>query len=1212
MIRGRSARAIGACYRIENIRRRRADSIRCDAENHRGLNPMTAPHAGGPTVAVVVNDDATQRNVLSGLLRTQGFEVLSFEDAEAALSAMIQREAPHLVVTDLYMPGIDGWRFCRLLRSPEYEPFNCVPILVVSATFSGDEAARITRDTGADAFMPAPVDGQRFLEQVRSLLGGARRQQRLRALIVEDSNALAVLLQRAFEAHGYRADTAPTLQQAVSLLEETAFDTAVIDYHLPDGAGDSLLETVRALRPDCVCIMMTGDPAPVPALDWMKQGASAFLRKPFEPAYLIEMCARARRERALLRVEDLLEERTHELKHRLEFEKLLTSLSAELMGLPTEETSDGIDRVLKKIGEFSSVDRAYVFLFRDGDTWMDNTHEWCAPDVEPQKERLQRLPTNSFSWWMERLRKREPIHIPRLAMLPPGARSEHEFLKSQGIRSVLVVPLPGKKSLVGFLGFDSVRAEKTWSEGDIALLRAAGEFITHTLLRRQAEEALRESENRIRKKLDALLDPPGDIGRLELVDIIDSKAIQSMMDDFYQLTRLPMSIIDLRGRVLVGIGWQEICLKFHRKHPETLRRCLESDLELTREVPPGEVTLYKCRNHMWDMATPIFVGETKVGNLFMGQFFFDDEPLDRLRFLEQARRFGFDEERYLAALGRVPRLNRATVVTAMRFFTKLARMLSLLSLGNLKLARTIAEKDRALEALREREELLAKSQEIAHLGSWELDLLSDRLIWSDEVYRIFGLEPQEFGPTYEAFLEAVHPDDRAAVDAAYSESLREGREGYEMEHRVVKRTTGEIREVHERCVHIRDESGAVIRSVGMVQDITEHKRAEEERERLREQLTQARKMESVGRLAGGVAHDFNNMLQAILGHVELALDRVDSTHPLHADLQEIRKAAQRSAELTGQLLAFARRQTIRPRVLNLNEAVSGTLRMLRRLIGENIELIFKPGSDLWPIQADPAQIDQVLANLSVNARDAIHGTGHVTIETENVFLDNPAGNDREEFVPGEYVLLAVSDTGAGMHPKTLEHMFEPFFTTKETGKGTGLGLATVYGIVKQNGGLIHVDSEPAQGTTVRMYLPRAHTEASANHVVPEKELPRGAETVLLVEDEESILNLGKSILERLGYSVLTAHGPFEALTLVESHTGPIHLLITDVIMPRMNGKELAEHVATLRPEIRRLYMSGYTANAIAHHGVLEEGVRFLQKPFTLRTLAEAVREILDG
>ena len=412
---------------------------------------------------------------------------------------------------------------------------------------------------------------------------------------------------------------------------------------------------------------------------------------------------------------------------------------------------------------------------------------------------------------------------------------------------------------------------------------------------------------------------------------------------------------------------------------------------------------------------------------------------------------------------------------------------------------------------------------------------------------------------------------------------------------------------------IRMEIQGALYLMGVGIDITERKRSEEEREKLQSQLTHAQKMESVGRLAGGVAHDFNNMLQAILGNVSLALMDHPSESPTRESLEEIQKSALRSAELTRQLLAFARKQTVAPRVLDLNVTVEGMFKMLVRLIGEDIELLWQPGANLPQVKMDPSQIDQVLANLCVNARDSIAGVGKVVIETGSVVLDEAAVAANPGATPGGYVLLAISDNGSGMDREVLGHLFEPFFTTKAVGKGTGLGLATVYGIVKQNQGFINVSSELGRGTTIKIYLPH-YAGKQADSTVESSPPPasRGNETILLVEDEPAILKIGKRALESLGYTVLAASTPGAAIRLASDHIGQIQMLITDVIMPEMNGRDLAQQLLTLRPKLKRLYMSGYTSDVIAHHGVLDEGIHFLQKPFTVEALAGKVREVLES
>ncbi|MBA3027606.1 MAG: PAS domain S-box protein [Desulfobacteraceae bacterium] len=404
------------------------------------------------------------------------------------------------------------------------------------------------------------------------------------------------------------------------------------------------------------------------------------------------------------------------------------------------------------------------------------------------------------------------------------------------------------------------------------------------------------------------------------------------------------------------------------------------------------------------------------------------------------------------------------------------------------------------------------------------------------------------------------------------------------------------------------------RSIIQVSDVTERMGAEIERKSLENQLRQAQKMESVGRLAGGVAHDFNNMLSVILGHTEMAMGLMGKENPVFVNLTEILKACRRSADLTQQLLAFARKQTIAPKVMDLNTWVSGTLKMLQRLIGEDKELVWIPGHGLWPVKMDPAQMDQILANLAVNAHDAISGVGRVIVETRNIVLDDLYSSDHVGFIPGDYVVLTVSDNGCGMDKNTLGLIFEPFFTTKELGQGTGLGLATVYGIVKQNNGFVNVYSEPSVGTTFRVYFPRDKSGDIQNDSTKEPDdRPKGGkETILMVEDEPSILTTAQSLLERLGYTVLPAATPKEAIRLAKEFVGSIDLILTDVVMPEMNGKELSEKLLQYCPGLKCLFMSGYTADVIAHRGVLEGGINFIQKPFSGRELDEKIREILEG
>jgi PAS domain S-box-containing protein len=530
---------------------------------------------------------------------------------------------------------------------------------------------------------------------------------------------------------------------------------------------------------------------------------------------------------------------------------------------------------------------------------------------------------------------------------------------------------------------------------------------------------------------------------------------------------------------------------------------------------------------------------------------------------------------------------------------------------NEELARLLEESRRTEEALAKSQERLALALTSSGMATFEWDIVKNKCIWDDHVHSLLGTDPVTFTGTGEEFFRVMRPEDRSFVQAALSRAI-EITGDYETEYRAVW-PDGTIRHIAARGKVHCDSAGRADRMIGISWDITERKRAEEEKAKLETQLQQAQKMESVGRLAGGVAHDFNNMLCVIIGHTDMAMMGIDPDNPLHAKLTQIRKAADYSADLTRQLLAFARKQTIAPQVLDLNKTVARMLSMLQRLIGEAIRLTWQPAANLWQIKVDPSQIDQILANLCVNARDAISGVGKITIETGNITLDEDCCADHADLLPGEYVRIAVSDDGCGMDKEILAHIFEPFFTTKGVGEGTGLGLSSVYGAVKQNNGFIDVISEPDSGTTFAIYLPRHVGKADQTWMesATEPDLS-GQETIILVEDEPDILNITRMMLEMQGYTILAASSPSDAIRLASEHSCEIQLLITDVIMPEMNGWELAIKLRSLYPHLKRLFMSGYTADIIAQHGVLQEEVYFVEKPFSPKTLAAKVREVLDS
>ena len=524
------------------------------------------------------------------------------------------------------------------------------------------------------------------------------------------------------------------------------------------------------------------------------------------------------------------------------------------------------------------------------------------------------------------------------------------------------------------------------------------------------------------------------------------------------------------------------------------------------------------------------------------------------------------------------------------------------------LTREITERREAEEKLMHSQEQLAQAQQIARLGSWEWDLAKDKVSWSEETRNLYGYPKGDLDFTMEKCMERVHRDDLERVKKALAEALRT-KQSFTCEHRIVL-PDGIERIMHGRGEIIADNAGQPVKMVGTVLDITETKRAQEALRLSEEQLRQSQKMEAVGRLAGGVAHDFNNLLTVIDGYSGVLLHKMESQNPLRRNAEEIQIAAEKASALTHQLLAFSRKQVLQPRVLDLNEVVRGMEKMLRRLIGEDIELRTAFESSLGRVKADPGQIEQVILNLGINARDAMPRGGRLTIRTTNVTIDQKTSFRNRALDVGQYVMLAISDNGVGMTEEVKMHLFEPFFTTKGVGKGTGLGLATCYGIISQSGGDIRVYSEPGSGTVVKIYLPRTDAEPDRISKGMPDPLPRGNESVLVVEDDAAVREFVTSVLQDCGYFVRNVPNALEALPFFERGSS-FDLVITDVIMPHMNGKDLCNRIKEKTPDAKVLFISGYTDDALDGLGVLDNGLFFLEKPFSSIKLAKKIREVLD-
>ena len=543
-----------------------------------------------------------------------------------------------------------------------------------------------------------------------------------------------------------------------------------------------------------------------------------------------------------------------------------------------------------------------------------------------------------------------------------------------------------------------------------------------------------------------------------------------------------------------------------------------------------------------------------------------------------------------------------SAASALLFIQLLPKAIALPSLN--KALGEIENLNRTLEKqvvdLRESAYRLQLAVASGHLGIWDWDFKSKVMVWDDRMLELHGITRDSFQGDIEAWQKRVHPDD---LDRSKEEIMAaiKGEKEYDSEFRAVH-PNGEVKVIKTDGLVIRDADGRAIRMIGLCRDITGHRLLEE-------QLRQSQKLESIGRLAGGVAHDFNNILTVIMGYAEISVLQLPEGDPVKKNLQEIVKAANRSREITRQLLAYARQQVVSPKLVNLNDLVIETEKTLSRLIGEDIILRFNPGDDLWMVKIDPSQFSQILMNLAINARDAMVRGGNLDITTVNTHLDELYFKKYLDSKSGDYVQLTVSDNGDGMDRATLQHIFEPFFTTKEVGKGTGLGLATVYGVVKQNHGFIDVYSEPGHGTAFKLFFPRS-AEVCAPESISRQEIVRSSAIVLLVEDDDAVRQLTAEMLKVMGYTVLLAETPKAALTICEKSDTCIDIILTDVIMPGMSGKEMQEKINAIRPWVKVLFMSGYTSDIIAQRGVLAEGTHFIQKPFNMNTLNAKIQETL--
>jgi len=668
---------------------------------------------------------------------------------------------------------------------------------------------------------------------------------------------------------------------------------------------------------------------------------------------------------------------------------------------------------------------------------------------------------------------------------------------------------------------------------------------------------VQESKSFLAEKSDGY--QPSENTLPDLADIVDMQVIQSLMNHFYTLTNIGVAILDLKGNILVATGWQDICTRFHRVHPETSKNCLESDLILSNGIKPGTFKLYRCNNHMWDMATPIMAGTVKVGNLFLGQFFFEDELPDINTFREQARRYGFDENKYLAALEKVPRWTRQTVNEVMEFYAKLANLISDLGFRNLLLNKS--------------EEMLSRSQELAHIGSWKLDLIENHMAWSDEAYRIVGCEPQDFTATYEAFLDAVHPDDREKVNKTYSNSILQGHDEYEIQHRIVRRNTGEVRTIHQRCIHERDATGTIVRSVGMVQDITERKQAEENLWKMNEELEQkvtersqvaryrAKKLQTlVGELTLAEQKERQRLAKILHDHLQQLLvgARFNSEILSRCVGEEHKKIAKNVFDLINQSIQTSRSLTteLYPPVLQqgLSAALQWTVRWMNENHGLTIDLHTDP-------DIDPEKED-VTAFLYQSTRELLL----------NVIKHSGVKSARLEMTCNEeqkQLRVTVSDNGSG---------FDPGAVLKD--EGTGFGLFSIQERLQLMGGSIQIESSPGNGASLSLIVPLEKKDEKKDDAIraikTEDKITKTGEDIIrtLVVDDHTVVRQGISALLSLHSDIEMVGEAGDGQEAVEkARQLQPDVILMDISMPRMDGIQATRIIRSELPCVRIVGLS---------------------------------------
>ncbi|MCD4726740.1 MAG: PocR ligand-binding domain-containing protein, partial [Pirellulales bacterium] len=685
----------------------------------------------------------------------------------------------------------------------------------------------------------------------------------------------------------------------------------------------------------------------------------------------------------------------------------------------------------------------------------------------------------------------------------------------------------------------------------------------------------------------------------------DVEAIQSIMDDFHYLTNMATAVLDSDGNIIEATGWQDICTKFHRINLNTSRNCTESDLYLAKNLKPGEYIDYKCKNGLWDVVTPLYVGTKHMGNIYTGQFFYDGDQIDEKEFVLRAKTHGFDETAYLEALHRIPRYSRETIYHLMSFLVKFTAYISKVGFANKHLEKEIRERKRSESALEKSEQQLRAIFRAATNVSFIITDAKDPeptiLEFSPGAERIFGYSKNEM---VGGAVSVLHQKEDIANFPEAHRQMREGKTGFSGKTTLIRKS-GENFPALFTTYPLLNRKGEMYASLGVSVDMTNQKKLEN-------QLQQAQKLESIGTLAGGIAHDFNNILFPIVGHTEMLIEDIAEDSPFRDNLDEIYSAALRAKDLVKQILAFSHQDINEIKLMRIQPVIEDALKLIRSTIPTSIEMKQTIRKDCGLIKADPTQIHQVVMNLATNAYHAMEDTGGEL----NVGLREIELNEQDvinpEMKPGTYACLTVTDTGVGMDKDLIGKIFDPYFTTKETGKGTGMGLAVIHGIIHNAGGGINVYSEPGKGSEFHVYLPIVKSASEKQEPQTNEPLLRGTERILLVDDETAIITMEKQMLERLGYQVVSRTSSLEALEAFRANPDKFDLILTDMTMPNMSGDKLSSEMIKIRPNIPILLCTGFSEK-MPEEKAASLGIKgFLMKPIVMKDLSKMIRYVLDN